>query len=232
MTGSSAPLAVRLDAAGVGAVSFDLFGTLLTVEQPQDPTAAVAGALRARGIDIPADWDEAYRTPYIETDHPLQEMPLGDHVLALLREHTDSADTEPDPAVVDEAVRDAFDTPIQTRDGAAETVRALAEHVPIAVLSNSSVRGLVERSLSKADLPVESFEIVCASVDIGWRKPHEQTFAHVADELVVPIESLVHVGDDPRTDGGADRAGAHAVIVSESGPLTVDSILEAEGWPR
>ena len=232
MTGSSAPLEARLDAGGVEAVSFDLFGTLLTVEQPRDPTAAVAEALEARGIDIPDEWEDAYRTPYIETDHPLQEMPLGDHVLALLRAHADSADTEPDPAVVDEAVRDAFDTPIQTRDGAAETIRALSEHVPVAVLSNSSVRGLVERSLSKADLPVDSFAIVRASVDLGWRKPHEQTFKHIADELGVPIESLVHVGDDSRTDGGADRAGAHAVIVSESGPLTVASILEAEGWPR
>lgn len=232
MTGSSASLAARLDDAGVEAVSFDLFGTLLSVEKPPDPSRAVAEALAARGISLPQDWETAYRTAYIETDHPLQEVPLGDHVLSLLEAHAGSAGSGPDPAAVNEAVREAFDTDIQTRERAAETVEAFAEHVPVGILSNSSVPGLVDRSLEQSDIPLADLTVVHSSVAVGWRKPHERAFAAVAEGLEVRLDSLVHVGDDSRTDGGAERAGAHSVIVPESGPLNTDVILEAEGWPR
>lgn len=231
MTGSPTPLVERLDAAGVRAVSFDCFGTLLTVEEPPDPSQAVADALEARGIDIPEEWGTAYRTAYIETDQPLQELPLADHVYALLEAHSDR-DRSPDVEAVTDAVRGAFETSIQTRTGAVETVSAFSEAVPVAILSNSSVNGLVDRAVAKSDLSADVFDVVRASVDLGWRKPHERTFRAIADELDVDVSSLVHVGDDPRTDGGADRAGARAVIVPDSGPLTVETITEADGWPR
>ena len=49
-------------ADSVEAVSFDLFGTLVTVASAPDPDEAVASALRERDIAVPGDWAERYRT--------------------------------------------------------------------------------------------------------------------------------------------------------------------------
>jgi HAD superfamily hydrolase (TIGR01549 family) len=220
----------RLATAGVQGVSFDLFGTLVTVEKPPDPGAAVGDALRARDVDLPPDWDDAYRTAYVDAD-PLEEIPLQHHVHALFESHAadvdSTVDSVPSPALIDEALLEAFETPIQTREGAVETVEALADHVPVGILSNSSVEGLVDRALERSAIPLDALTVIRSSVAIGWRKPHEQSFKQIANDLQVELEGLVHVGDDPRTDGGADRVGARAAILPEAGPLTIDAILEA-----
>lgn len=230
MTGATGTLGERLDAAGVEAVSFDLFGTLVTVEKPPDPGVALAEALEARGVDLPANWDEAYRTAYTDAD-PLEERPLSEHVLALFEAHADEVTTVPDAELIGSALFDAFDTPLETRPGAAATIDAFADHVPVGVLSNSSVVGLVDRTIERSTIPAERFAVVRSSVDIGWRKPHERAFETIADDLGVSLESLLHVGDDARTDGGAERAGGHAAIVPDAGPLDLEVIGEAAGWP-
>lgn len=217
-------------ADSVEAVSFDLFGTLVTVESAPAPDEAVAAALRERDIAVPEDWADRYRTTHIDAE-PLQELPLHEHVIAALRSAGADAETLDEVAVAD-AVRAAFHTPIETRPGAVEAVTGLAEQVPVGVLSNSSVEGLVERTLQRSDIPVETFDTVLSSVAIGWRKPHERAFERVASDLGVATESLLHVGDDPRTDGAAPRTGAGALIVPESGPLDLASRLESEGWLR
>lgn len=247
-------------ADSVAAVSFDLFGTLVTVDRSRAPDEAVAAALRERDVAVPDDWAERYRTAHIEVE-PLQELPLHEHVLAALRSAdrhegsfdeattddarfdeatTDEATIEDattdeasiDEAAVADAVRAAFDTPVETREGAVEAVTGLAEQVPVGVLSNSSVTGLVERTLERSAIPEETFETVCSSVAIGWRKPHERAFERVASDLGASTDSLLHVGDDPRTDGAATRTGAGAVLVPESGPLELASRLEDAGWLR
>lgn len=217
-------------AASAGAISFDLFGTLVTVEKPPKPDEAVASALRERDVTVPSDWADRYRTSYIDAE-PLEEYPLHEHVLAALR----SAASDPsaiDRATVADAVAAAFDTPIQTREGAAEAVTGVAEQVPVGILSNSSVEGLVERTIRRSGLPEEIFETIRSSVEIGWRKPHERAFRRVAADLGVAVDSLLHVGDDPRTDGAATRTGAGAVIVPDSGPLDLESALAEAGWLR
>jgi FMN phosphatase YigB (HAD superfamily) len=217
----------RLDES-VGAVSFDLFGTLVTVDRPPEPEEAVAAALRERDVPVPADWSAAYRTAHVETE-PLAELPLHEHVVAALRSRTAQPDAV-DEATVREAVQDAFHTPLATRPGAAAAIEALAERVPVGVLSNSSVEGLVERTIDRSDLPGEALAVVRASVEIGWRKPHERAFRAVAADLGVDPDRLLHVGDDPRTDGAAERVCAGAVLVDDEGPLDLGTALEEHGW--
>jgi len=226
----------RLDES-VGAVSFDLFGTLVTVDRPPEPDDAVAAALRERDVPVPADWSAAYRTAHVETE-PLAELPLHEHVMAALRSRAadsteDGAATVPDKideVTIREAVQDAFHTPLATRPGAAAAIEALAERVPVGVLSNSSVEGLVARTIDRSDVPGEALAVVRASVEIGWRKPHERAFRAVAADLGVDPDRLLHVGDDPRTDGAADRVCAGAVLVDEEGPLDLATALEEHGW--
>ena len=48
------------------AVSFDLFGTLVTADRPADPAAAIATELEKRDIAVPEDWEDAYTEPHID----------------------------------------------------------------------------------------------------------------------------------------------------------------------
>lgn len=191
-------------------VSFDLFGTLVDAPRPDEPAAAVATALAARDIHVPDDWPAAYREPHVEVAAGA-ELSLSEHVAAALS----SRGVEPAPALVSEAVEAAFAPAEATaREGAREAVAAARESGPVAVLSNCAVPGLAERALSRAGL-VDAFDAVVTSVACGWRKPDPRAFAAVVEPFDAPVSDLLHVGDDPRTDGGAADAGARVVLVDD-----------------
>ena len=209
---------------GCVAVSFDLFGTLVAVERPAEPAAEVARALRERGVAVPDDWATAYREPQVAVETGA-ERPLSDHVRRALA----SRGVDADGATVASAVRGAFDGPVETREGAAAAVAAAAEGGAVGVLSNCSVAGLVERTLDRSELDAARFDAIVASVDCGYRKPDRRAFAAVADALGVGLADLVHVGDDPATDGGADDAGARSVLLTDTDIPEVPARLEAMG---
>jgi HAD superfamily hydrolase (TIGR01549 family) len=202
------------------AVSFDLFGTLVDAERPTDPASAVAEALRARGVSVPPDWSNAYRTVHEEVPAGV-ERPLSEHVAAALA----SRDVTADSSVVEAATLDAFDRPVGLRDGAGLVVERAQNAGPVAVLSNCSVPGLVDRTLAQVDLP--EFDAVVSSVECGWRKPDPRAFRAVAAKLGVEPSSLTHVGDDPETDGGVDRVGGDAVILDTE---SLQALPQELGW--
>ncbi|WP_324756625.1 HAD family hydrolase [Haloarcula sp. GH36] len=196
------------------ALSFDLFGTLVAADRPSTPWDAVASALTDRGVAVPDDWEDAYRNSHREYERG-REAPLPEHVRLAL----ESRGVDVSARVARDAVLDAFDTPVTVRPDAGAAVTAAREQGPVAVCSNCSVPGLVERTLDRASLG--PFEAVVTSVDCGWRKPHREIFAATADALGVPLATLVHVGDDARTDGGAGRVGARSVLIDETPLATV-----------
>jgi FMN phosphatase YigB (HAD superfamily) len=195
------------------AVSFDLFGTLVGADRPEEPWTAVADALAERDVRVPDDWEAAYRTAHREYDRG-REAPLDEHVRLALA----SRDVAVSEAMAREAVLAAFDAPVAVRDGARAALRAAADRGPVAVCSNCSVPGLVERTLERAGLgpgALDGPDAVVTSVDCGWRKPHREIFVATARALDASLEDLVHVGDDARTDGGAGRVGARSVLLSD-----------------
>ncbi|WP_089670025.1 HAD family hydrolase [Halobacterium jilantaiense] len=200
--------------------SFDCFGTLVDAQRPEEPASAVADALADRGVRVPEDWTAAYREPHAEVARGA-EYPLPDHVAAALASRGVDADAE----TVREATVEAFDRPVQRREGALAAVEAARERGPVAVLSNCSVPGLVERALTGADLAGE-FDAVVVSVDCGWRKPDERAFRAVAGALDTDPEDLVHVGDDPEADGGVEAVGGHAILLTETDLREVPGELE------
>ncbi|WP_435065204.1 HAD family hydrolase [Halobaculum sp. EA56] len=212
----------------MAAVSFDLFGTLVDADAPDDPAEAVAAELRERGVAVPDDWSEAYAEAHLDYAEGV-ERPLHHHVAAALA----SRDPEREPrAFVDDAaaaVRAAFDRPVGTRPGAPDAVATLAGRYPVAVLSNCSVPGLVGRTLDRSSVDADAFDAAVASVECGWRKPDRRAFDAVADALDAPLSGLVHVGDDPATDGGATEAGARFVSVGEVPLAELPSVVE-ERW--
>lgn len=196
------------------AVSFDLFGTLVDVDQPATPAEAVADELESRGVDVPKDWADAYASPHVDPPENA-EVPLPAHVSRALA----SRDVEFENNVVRRAVVAAFDPAVETRDGALEAVTAARDRGPVAICSNCSVPELVARTLIRSELDRDGFDAIVTSVACGWRKPAPEIFELTADELGVSPTELVHVGDDPRTDGGIEAVGGTAVLL-EDVPLT------------
>ena len=205
---------------GVTTVSFDLFGTLVATPAVPDPASSVAGELRARGVAVPADWHVAYREPH-DSVEPGRERSLVDHVTDALT----SRDVDARAGTVGRAVVAAFETPVETREGAERAVAAATERGPVAVLSNCSVPGLVERTLRRSGVDESSFDAVVSSVDCGWRKPHRRAFEAVAAATDCRPTDLVHVGDDPEADGGCEAVGGRAILVGERPLSTVPSRL-------
>ena len=196
------------------AVVFDLFGTLVAVDDTPEPAAAVAAELAARGVSVPDDWTAAYTEPHIDAPSGA-ELPLPDHVTAALASRgIDVAETTARHAVVD-----AFEPTIETATGAAEAVAAASEVGPVGLLSNCAVPDLVGKTLRRSALDPTGFDTVVASVDCGWRKPDPRAFETVAGRLGVDTADLVVVGDTPATDGGISDCDGRFVDVTDT-PLT------------
>ncbi len=204
------------------AVSFDLFGTLVAAAMPDDPAMAVAEELEAHGVDVPADFGAAYREMHIDAPEGV-EVPLPAHVAAALAARGVSATNNAAPR----AVVAAFDPTVTRRDGALDAIEAAAERGPIGLCSNCSVPELVGRTLVRTGL-LGRFDAVVTSVGCGWRKPDPRAFETVADGLGVTPDSLIHVGDDPETDGGIETTGGRFLDVSDRPLSTLEAYLESE----
>lgn len=208
------------------AVSFDLFGTLVAAERPADPATAVAAELRARDVPVPDDWGTIYRESHI-TVPAGAELSLPVHV----RETLASRDVTISLGRARDAVLAAFDRSVSLRPGAATVLTAASEHGPVGLLSNCSVPGLVEQTLGATSVGVDAFDAVVTSVGCGWRKPDEWAFETVANALDVDVSDLVHVGDDPATDGGIADAGGTALLLTEMELSDVSTVLDRRERP-
>jgi FMN phosphatase YigB (HAD superfamily) len=206
------------------AVSFDLFGTLVDVDRPADPAAAVADELRARDVAVPDDFGDAYRERHIDAPEGA-EVPLPAHVSAALS----SRDVSVSGNAARRAVVAAFDPAVSTRPGAVAAVDAARDHGPVGLLSNCSVPELVGRTLVRSALSREAFDSVVTSVGCGWRKPAAGAFETVADGLETTPNELVHVGDDPATDGGIEPLGGTFVDVADTRLSAFPAWLDAQG---
>lgn len=205
------------------AVSFDCFGTLVAADRPDEPWTAVADALAVRDVTVPADWEAAYRRSHREYDRGA-EAPLDEHVRLALAD----CGVEVDAATARAATLDAFDAPVTVRDGANAVIESARRYGAVAVCSNCSVPGLVERTLERASIDVDH---VVTSVGCGWRKPDRRIFERTAAVLDVPLDALVHVGDDARTDGGAERVGATTVLLDDVALSDLPEWFDAN-WPN
>ena len=204
------------------AVTFDLFGTLVDVEYPTDPAEIVARELESRGVAVPDDWHVAYGERHVDAPAGA-ETALPAHVAAALNSRgVDAPDNAARHAVVA-----AFDPDVTRRDDALEAVRTAANRGPVGLCSNCAVPELVPRTLIRAGLRGE-FDAVTTSIGCGWRKPHPKAFEAAADALGVDPSALVHVGDDPTTDGGVTDVGGRFLDVTELPLDALASELEAE----
>lgn len=216
------------DVESVDGVSFDLFGTLVAVNRPDNPADAVAVALEERGVSVPDDWPDAYDERHLDCP-PGAELSLPEHVAAALASRSPPLDRTELVGEVAPAVRSAFDAETQIRDGAVTAVNDLAKQLPVGVLSNCSVPGLAERTIGRSSIDGRALDTVTTSVGCGWRKPDPRAFRAVARNLGVGVERLLHVGDDSVADGGAADAEAAALLTDEVSLANVPTVVE-ERW--
>lgn len=210
-----------------GAVSFDLFGTLVAVTKEAEPSRLVRTALEARGVAVPDNWPSLYATQYADRLDGA-EISLIDHVSAAL----DEGGLTVDPAVVRRAVIEAFDPDVTTRPGAADAVAAIADRVPVGVLSNCSVPAIADRALDRSAIDRSRFDAVVTSEACGWRKPDHRAFRAIADALGVEPAAVLHVGDDPIADTGIEQLGGTAVLVDDVSLQALPDYLEPQVWHR
>jgi len=183
----------------VTATSFDLFGTLVDADLPDDPAAAIGHELRERGVDLPPDWATAYRETHIDPPEGAA-VPLPAHVSAALATRgVDAPQNAPRRAVVA-----AFDPAVETRDGAARAVAAAAERGPVGVLADAAVPQLARRTLIRAEIDRELVDATVSTAACGWELSRPEAFETVARRLGVDCAALTHVG---RGERGVRAAG-------------------------
>jgi len=209
------------------AISFDLFGTLVAVERTTHPADLIAAELSERGISVPADWHDVYHEPRGDMSAETEQS-LVEHVDTLLsREGV--VPTEPVPEeTLEQVLLAAFDTPVETPPAAEVVLNTFSGVLPVGILSNCSVPGLVEQVLSRSTLDPTEFDAIVSSVDCGWRKPAERAFGSIADELGVRIDEVLHVGDSAQTDGGITDHGGTALIIDS--PAELQRLADGEWW--
>jgi HAD superfamily hydrolase (TIGR01549 family) len=179
-------------------------------------------------VSVPSDWSAAYAEPHVDIPEGA-ELSLADHVAAALASRRAADEPEASPAEIEGAVLAAFDANVRTCEGAPRIVAALAERTPVGVLSNCSVPGLAERVLARSAVDESAFDAIVTSVGCGWRKPDPRAFEAAARELGVEVGRLLHVGDDPETDGGATAAGATGLLLDDIALGDLPRVLE-DGW--
>lgn len=100
--------------------------------------------------------------------------------------------------------------------GIAEALAQLQGQYRLAVISDAIFtpgRGL-RQILDQHDL-LSYFEAFAFSDELGCSKPCARMFQHISDQLKVPLESMVHIGDREQKDvDGAHAVGARAIFTT------------------
>ncbi|MBI5567039.1 MAG: HAD family hydrolase [Chloroflexi bacterium] len=206
----------------IKAITFDYWNTLYKA-------AAYAHPLRRRflfelfakhQIDVPPEqvdaaedvarhvwnkaWREEYRTPSaaewvrVMLDELLIELPPADFDALATCYDRSLLDANPGPTLI---------------DGAAETIRRLASHYRLGVISDSGLStGRTLREFLIRDQLIECFTQLTFSDEAGISKPHPRIFHLTLERLGAEPHEAVHIGDLTRSDiAGAKGVGMQAV---------------------
>lgn len=186
------------------AVTFDLDGTLATLDTPWDEIA---------GATLDADPDSAPVETFSET---LREGLLQgrsdsiEHAAAVtVRDHALHAD----PASIAQTFRDREVGATVAIPGARTLVASVARRGPTGILTNGD-DALQRRKAGAIGLD-DRVDAIIVSGGVGARKPDAGIFEAARDRLTA--DQYLHVGDDREADvGGALAAGWEAVHVDRA----------------
>jgi FMN phosphatase YigB (HAD superfamily) len=225
------------------ALSLDFWDTLFDgrnlPQRLERRQAALRRMLRNLECDVP---DEEFHTLYREARAEAERWWREEHrgyaaddrirwMLGRLNV-TRPADCEHVAAAVRAVDETLLEFPPPLLAGAKETVKRLATHFPLAILSDTGfASGTAQDELLARDGMRDVFAARIYSMDVGHAKPRREMFEACAAALACPPEMIIHVGDNERTDvRGALDAGFRAIrldIVHEGGPSAAELVARS-----
>lgn len=213
------------------AVTFDLFGTIVQLDEGRLPQIEVDGIL------LPS----LLASSLNRLREMVPAVNLGDALVAyaqVVSEFREQAHIDSDreaPAhslisrclarigIVDDALARALaqsqmETTIEAAKPTAGAVRLLTllrkRGYSLGLVSNLSDAGSGYELLSRLDM-TKYFNAIVFSGDVGWRKPNKRIFEAALTALDVDASKVLHIGDELRADvWGAGRCGLSTVWVN------------------
>ena len=234
----------------VRAITFDLWDTIV-VDDSDEPRRASLGlatkstsrrtsimeVLRAHGATSPEEVVDAYDLVEREFHAAWQEKsvtwPLRERLERVLRRLGRTLPAEAFDQLVETHAWMEVDVPPDLVEGCAEALERLSRTYQLAIVSDAVVSpGTSLRRLLEDHGVGRFFNGFAFSDEVGRSKPHSSMFQGAADQLGVPVESMIHVGDREAKDVvGAHDAGLQAVLFTASRATdregsTADAICE------
>ncbi len=116
--------------------------------------------------------------------------------------------------------------------GAWRTLRSLARHFTLAVISDTGfASGRAQDRLLEKDGARDFFAATIYSMDIGHAKPRPEIFRAAVETLGLAPHQILHIGDNERTDvRGALDAGLRAIrldVVRSGGPSEAEFVANS-----
>ena len=215
-------------ADGLRAVVFDLFGTLISTD-PNDVLATRRSLADDLGVD--ADGFARVRTEMREeaetgrTGGPEETLAFFAH----------RAGGEPGPSAIERAAQRWLDanrrwlTPERSTLDALDGLRAAG--CRLGLLTNCSAAV----APAWADSPLAPrFDATAFSSEVGFLKPHPETYRVVCERLGLAPEQCLYVGDGGDNElTGAAAAGLHPVLLDSAAGARMAKLLvdhEAATW--
>jgi putative hydrolase of the HAD superfamily len=201
------------------AIAFDLFDTLITVDRRglQDALGRLLGSLQADGFAVQ---HETFLPRYREASQRFVEAARQDGRETHNRLWIGAALQQSGYAVVAEdpriarAVEAYFSAFLDYASPLPETHAMLAtlqQRYRLGLLSNFTHGPAARAILDRLGL-TPYLEITVISGDIGYRKPHRQTFQTLGEQFGLPGAQIAFVGDDLENDiAGARQAGLQPI---------------------
>lgn len=225
------------------AISLDYWDTLFDGStlpaRKERRQAALRQMLRNLECDVPdEEFVTLYRAAAAEADRWWREEHRGytaderiRWMLARLNV-TRSQNCEHVAAAVRAVDDSLLEFPPQLLPGAAESVRALAERFPLAILSDTGfASSAAQDALLAREGLLDLFTARIYSMDIGHAKPRREPFEACTQALGREPETIIHIGDNERTDvRGALDAGFRAIrldVVREGGPSAAELVARS-----
>lgn len=207
----------RVDFSGVRAIAFDAYGTVIDFHEG-DFVTLFAELLAHQGLEGDAGqlWRHFLRAAY-QLRSENHHWPAYTRFVAAWARQFEIAfrrlGLPGDPLAAAQYIkRRLADAPADPQ--AAPVLDALRGRYPVALLSNADDDFLLE-CLERNGL---RFDLVVTSERAGALKPDPAIFQRLLEELNLPAESVLYVGDQPIPDVlGARRAGLRVVWLDRAG---------------
>ena len=225
------------------ALSLDYWDTLFDggtlPERLERRQEALRRMLRNLGCDLPDhEFSVLYRASAAEADRWWREEHRGytadERIRWILGQLnvTRPSDCEHVAAAVRAVDETLIEFPPPLLEGAREMLDSLAPRFPLAILSDTGfASSAAQDALLAREGLHEHFSARIYSMNVGHAKPRREMFEACATALGRAPETIIHIGDNERTDvRGALDAGFRAIrldVVRDGGPSAAELVARS-----